>query len=196
MKTRKLKPEELPTYIARFAELKPNKDAYASLDSVPPEAYEMVAARDIYVLMGPQPAPSVNPAATRPAVEGAPGTTVYIVKCPPGNGPALHSHNHTRETFMALDTPFEVRVNDTGTLATLLKPFDLFAVPPGVTRAFRNLGDRDGHLLVMVQGPAEAVLNDISLPPSVGEEVARRYGKGARAGLEKIGMAFDIEVEV
>lgn len=192
MKTRRLAPQELPGLIARFAHLPPSKAAYAQLDGVPPAAYEMVAAKDIYVLYGPPPPPG-NQAATAPAVTapGAPG--VYIVRCPPGNGPALHAHMRTRETFLALDEPFEISLNDDGALRTRLEARDLIAVPPGVTRRFRNVGERDGHLLVLVEGAGEEVLNDLSLLPSTGEEIARRYGPAARQGLERIGMAFDIE---
>jgi uncharacterized RmlC-like cupin family protein len=188
MKTIDLSQAEMEKHIARFSQLKPNKSDYAAREGISPEAYELVAAKNIYLLMAKSKAAAG--ANTQPAVEGLPGTSLYIVECPPGNGPALHAHMQTRESFMALTGRWEIRWGDRGEGRTELEPFDLISVPEGVTRAFKNVSDKTAYLMAIIQGEDKAALNDIALTPEVGEEVVRRFGPEAKAGLERIGMSF------
>ncbi|MEI8268115.1 MAG: cupin domain-containing protein, partial [Betaproteobacteria bacterium] len=129
---------EMEAHIARFARMKPKSRRYAEQAGIPAEAFEMIAAKNIFLLMAPEGAGGAN---ASPAVKGAPGLTVNVCECPPGNGPMLHAHQSTRETFFCLRGRFEVRWGDQGELSTMLEEFDMIAVPPGVSRAFTNVGD-------------------------------------------------------
>jgi len=194
MKTLNFTQADMAPYIARFADLKPNKADYSEREGVPVEAYEMVAAKFIYFLLGaPKEAVGAN---TQPAVPGLPGTSLYIVECPPGDGPSLHAHMKTRETFFCLRGKFDVLWGDEGENAITLEPFDMISVPAGVTRAFKNVDTGSSFLLAMIQGEDDgAALNDIALTPAVGEEVVRRFGPAAKQGLERVGMVFTAGVE-
>lgn len=186
MKTRQVTPAEMERHIARFAKLQPQKAEYEKR-GIPTAAFEMLAAKTIYLLMAPE---GEQGSTASPAVTGQPGLTVNIVRCPPGNGPLLHAHMHTQENFMALSGRWEVRWGDAGEHATILEPFDLIAVPKGTGRQFRNVGKDDALLLVLIQG--EEALNDIYYAPEVGEELVRRFGSDTKAAFEKIGFSFEM----
>ena len=95
-----------------------------------------------------------------------------IVTCPPGNGAGLHVHWKTHETFMALSGKWEMIWGDQGEEKTVLEPFDLMAVPPRVTRTFKNISDSDAHLLMIIQGqPGE--FDDVGRVPETADKVAR-----------------------
>ena len=186
MKTRNVPPQEMEKYIARFDNLKPQKGEYEKR-GIPAAAFEMLGAKTIYLLMAPEGEKGVTAAS---AIPGAPGMTVNIVSCPPGNGPMLHAHMETRESFMPLTGRWEVRWGDKGEHATELGLFDLIAVPPGVGRQFTNISDGESLLLVLVQG--DEAFNDISYAPEVGQEVSRRFGPETRVALERLGLSFDM----
>jgi uncharacterized RmlC-like cupin family protein len=182
MRTHTPSAAEMEAYIARFARLHPKSRGYAEQAGIPAEAFEMIAAKSIYLLMAPGGAGGANAA---PAVHGAPGLTVNICECPPGNGPMLHAHERTRETFFCLRGRFEVRWGDAGEQRTLLEEFDMIAVPPGVSRAFTNVGDGTAYLLVMIQGGNDD-LNDVAYAPEVGAEIVRRYGAEVKQRFEQV----------
>jgi uncharacterized RmlC-like cupin family protein len=171
---------EMEARIARFAALQPKSRRYAEQSGIPAEAFEMIAAKNIYLLMAPEGAGGAN---AMPAVSGAPGLTVNICECPPGNGPMLHAHQRTRETFLCLRGRFEVRWGDRGEQRTTLEEFDMIAVPPNVSRAFTNVGDATAYLLVMIQGGNDD-LSDVAYAPEVGDEIARRYGAEVKQRFE------------
>lgn len=167
--------------IARFDELKPKSRAYADSHDVPAEAYELLAAKTIYLVMAPEGAKGSN---ANPAIRGAPGLTVNVCRCPPGNGPMMHRHVHTVENFMCLAGEFELVWGAEGEHKTRLKPFDTVSVPPNEYRAFRNVGDEEALLLVMIQGGNEQ-LGDVTYSKQVGELVVQQFGAGAKQRLEQ-----------
>ena len=67
-------------------------------------------------------------------IRGAAGMTMALAVCPPGQGPGLHAHRETYETFTVLKGEFEVRWNDDGGEREVLRPFDTISFPPGVCR--------------------------------------------------------------
>jgi len=188
MKTIHFTPDQMENRIARFARLKPQKGEYEKR-GIPIAAFEMLAAKTIYMLMSPPGDKGMNAASP---VTGEPGLSVAIVKCPPGNGPMLHAHMHTHETFMALTGRWEVLWGDNAENNTMLEPYDLIAVPPGTGRQFINRAEEDALLLVLVQG--KEALNDIYYAPAVGEKIVERFGPDTRAAFERIGFSFEMGV--
>ena len=123
------------------------------------------------------------------AIYGAAGLTMNISVCPPGQGPGLHVHHKTFETFIVLDGRFEFSVNDDAAQKVVLNQWDTLSVPPGVCRGFRNVADRDSTLLTVITGGVHD-RNDISLPPSIGERLDT-FGPAVIAEVKAIGLTFD-----
>lgn len=178
----------MDSYIARLKDLKPSAAAYEDPSiGVPVGAYEMLAARTIYRVMAPERgARSVS----KPAIVTHDGFQLGFVECPPGNGAALHKHEQTQETFMPLTGRFEVRWGDHGENSTALEPFDVFAVPAGVYRSFKNLENETAMMLVFVRGSEQTVMNDLVYDKASREAVLAAYGPQVLSNLNRIGIAF------
>lgn len=189
MKGLNINQEEMEENIARFKELSPSKKSFNLENTgVPGEAYELIAAHSVYSIMAP--AGNTRKAA-KPGVYGVPGLEVAIAECPPGNGPALHNHQRTVETFMCLTGKYEIIWGDDGEYSAILEPFDLCSVPPGVYRKFVNISDvEDAKLLVLVQGKLEDTFGDIAFDPKVAKEVERRWGQDVIGNFKNIGITF------
>jgi mannose-6-phosphate isomerase-like protein (cupin superfamily) len=185
---------EMKARIARFKDVIPTKTRHAQDKGIPPEVMEMMTAKTTRNIMSPGALPGqLSP---RPAVEGGDAGVfrLGIVTCPPGNGPGLHVHYKTHETFMALTGRWEIEWGDQGQETTLLEPFDLIAVPPGVTRRFVNRGDEDAHLLVIIQGRPED-FDDVDRVPETAAAIAGKHGPAMVKTLESLGWKFTIGVE-
>jgi len=193
MKTKTVTPEEFERCIARFDKVPPQKHDSAAKHGIPVEAMEMVAAKEIRYYMGPVGVSTGVAAGAPPAVAGFAGMSAYMVACPPGNGPMLHAHMHTLESFLCVDGRFEVTYGDNGEHSVVLEPRDMVAVPPGITRKFKNIADGPGHLFVMIQGDPNQ-MGDIQYTPAIGAEIARKFGPGAKAGFEATGIQFQAGV--
>ena len=198
MKTRQFSAQDMERQIARFRQLEPQKNAFAKF-GIPVEAMEMIAAKNIYLLMTPKgaagSAAGAGGSTASSSIEGQPGLTVNIVECPPGQGPMLHVHQRTCESFLCLTGRFEVRWGDQGEQRTEIQPFDLIAVPAGVARAFRNIDTQSSLLLVLTQSSGADDYSDIEYAPEVGEEIVRRFGAPTKAAFEAIGISFTAGVE-
>jgi quercetin dioxygenase-like cupin family protein len=181
-------PEEIEARTARFASLEPQASRHNEASGVPIEAYEMMTAKTLYLLMAPN--DLGGPMAEKPAIDGPPGISFIIAECPSGNGPPLHAHEHTDEIFMCLEGAFEVQWGDRGQHKTRLERFDMVSMPPGVVRRFCNVSDRTGFLFVAILGSENKDFNDISMAPIVGEEIALRFGSDVRDRMSDIGFEF------
>lgn len=179
--------------IARFKDLKPQSASYEETDGVPKEAYEMLTAKTLYLLMSPK--NQGGPMAQEPAVTTNDKMSVIIAECPPGDRPMLHAHHETNETFFCLDGRFRIRWGDEGENEIELDPYDMIAVPPGVVRDFTNITDKTARLLVIITGDSEESFNDIEYPPSEAERVTKEHGEDTLDHFRKIGMNFEAGVE-
>jgi len=180
---------EMEKNIARFKDLLPSKKSFKVENTgVPGEAYELIAAHSVYSIMAPE---GNTRKAAIPGVFGAPGLEVVIAECPEGNGPALHNHQRTVETFMCLTGKYEIIWGDDGEHSTVLEPFDLCSIPPGVYRKFKNISDvQDAKLLVLVQGKLEDTFGDVAFDPKIAQEVERRWGSEVVKNFKNIGITF------
>ena len=189
MKTVQMTAAEVRERTARFD----NLQAMSTLKDnpvVPQAAKDIFLARKIMPIVLEQ---TQNAFGNAAAIFGAAGLTMNISVCPPGQGPGLHAHHRTFETFIVLDGTFEFTVNDAGDQKVVLNRWDTFSVPPGVCRAFRNVGDHEGTMLTVITGGVHD-RNDISLPPSIGAAIDA-YGPGVLDEVKKIGLTFDAGVE-
>ena len=101
MKTITVTPEEMESRIARFGQITPQSISYSEADGIPKEAYEMLTAKTLYLLMSPE--SQGGPMAQQPAVVTKDKMSVIVAECPPGDRPLLHAHHKTNETFFCLD---------------------------------------------------------------------------------------------
>ena len=185
MKTVQMTSEEVQTRTARFDKLQ----AMSTLkDSaiVSQEARDIFLARKIMPIVLEQ---TQNAFGSVAAIYGAAGLTMNISVCPPGQGPGLHAHHKTFETFFVLEGSFEFSVNDDGGQKIVLNQYDTLSVPPGVCRGFRNIAATESKLLTVITGGVHD-RNDISLPPSIGARLDA-FGPGVLDEVKKIGLTFD-----
>jgi uncharacterized RmlC-like cupin family protein len=186
--------QEMKSRIARFNEVTPTKARHALDKGIPVEVLEMITAKTTRNIMSPGALPGqLSP--TPPVIGGDAGAfRLGIVTCPPGNGPGLHVHYKTHETFMALTGRWEIQWGDKGEETTMLEPFDLIAVPPKVTRRFVNRSESDAHLLVIIQGKPEE-FDDVDRVPETAAAIATKHGPEMVRKLESLGWKFTIGVE-
>jgi quercetin dioxygenase-like cupin family protein len=186
-------PEEMDERIVRARTIQPKKRRFEANGGIPAQALEAIAADSIYLYMAP--AEGMAASSQNPGIVGFPGLTVNLCRCPVGQGPDLHSHARTLETFMCLKGQFEVRWGDQGQFTTLLDEHDMISVPPNVMRAFRNTGVTDeAVLLVLIQGAAQDIAADVQYAPSTGERIERDFGADVRERIEGMGWRFDAEL--
>ena len=183
---------QMKTRIARFKDLVSTKARHAEGKGIPAEVLEMITAKSTFNVMSPgnlggQLSP--NP----PVVGGDAGVfRLGFATCPPGNGPGLHVHWNTHETFIAMTGKWEIRWGDKGEERTIIEPFDLIAVPPGVTRQFINISDQDAHLMVIIQGqPGE--FDDVGRVPETAALIEKKFGRDMLTRLEELGWQFSLE---
>jgi uncharacterized RmlC-like cupin family protein len=191
-KTKRPTQEEMKTRIARFKDLVSTKARHAEDKGVPLEVFEMITAKSTFNIMSPENlGGQLSP--KPPVVGGDAGVfRLGIVTCPPGNGPGLHVHWRTHETFMALTGKWEIIWGDKGEEKTIIEPFDLIAVPPQVTRTFINISDQDAHLLVVIQGK-QGEFDDVGRVPETADKIASKFGPEMVKKLENLGWNFTLE---
>ena len=184
MKTLHLTQDDMAPRIARFAALEPLPTQ--SDGAVPLAAKDLIYARTLLSVIGLDGART--PINMNAPIKGAGGMTMVHAVCPPGQGPELHSHKQTFETFTVLRGTFEVRWNDAGDERAVLNEFDTISVPPGVCRAFRNVGTGEGILQVLISGGVHD-MQDIDFSTPIAGKLAA-VSPDALAYFEKVGFTF------
>ena len=192
MKTITVTLEEMESRVARFSQITPQSNSYSEEDGIPKEAYEMLTAKTLYLLMSPE--CQGGPMAHQPAVVTKDKMSVIIAECPPGDRPLLHAHHRTNETFFCLDGRFRIRWGDEGENQTFLEKYDMIAVPQGVVRDFTNVSDKTARLLVWITGKTEEDFNDIEMPPIEARRLEEKFGNEVLEKFKKIGVSFNAGV--
>ena len=193
MKTITVTPEEMESRVARFSQISPQSNSYSEEDGIPKEAYEMLTAKTLYLLMSPE--CQGGPMAHQPAVVTKDKMSVIIAECPPGDRPLLHAHHRTNETFFCLDGRFRIRWGDEGENQTYLEQYDMIAVPPGVVRDFTNVSNKTARLLVWITGETEDDFNDIEMPPIEAQRLKEKFGNEVLKKFKNIGVSFNAGVD-
>ena len=83
---------------------------------------------------------------------------------------------------------FEVRWNDDGSGSAILELYDTVSFPPGVCRAFRNVGNEEGILQVIITGGVHD-MTDIDFSQQAKEQI-EAVRPGLSAEFEKAGFTF------
>jgi quercetin dioxygenase-like cupin family protein len=188
MKTIELTQSDMAQRVARYRELQPLPTQTEA--GVPLEAKDVIYARKLLSVIGLE--SGATPVSSNAPIRGAAGMTMTLAVCPPGQGPELHAHVKTYETFTVLRGRFEVRWNDDGSERLVLEEFDTVSVPPGVCRAFRNIGDGEGVLQVLITGGVHD-MQDIDFARQIADRLAA-IDPDARAYFERAGFSFTASV--
>ena len=98
MKTIELTQSDMAQRVARYRELKPLPTQSAA--GVPLEAKDVIYARKLLSVIGLE--SGSTPVSSNAPIRGAAGMTMTLAVCPPGQGPELHAHVKTYETFTVL----------------------------------------------------------------------------------------------
>jgi quercetin dioxygenase-like cupin family protein len=169
--------------ISRFTQLKPLP---IQNPSIPEKARDVVYARKLLSVIGLD--GDASPINAGAPIVGAAGMTMTLAVCPPGQGPGLHNHVKTYETFTVLKGRFEVRWNEDGSERAVLEQFDTISLPPGICRAFRNIGGEEGILQVLITGGVHD-MTDIAFTPAAKQDI-EKVRRGLSAEFEKAGFTF------
>jgi len=182
MKTIRMTQQEMRKRISRFRELRalPIQNG-----GIPEKARDVVYARKLLSVIGLEDKTPINAEAP---ITGAAGMTITLAVCPPGQGPGLHSHRQTYETFTVMKGRFEVRWNDDGSERAVLELYDTISFPPGVCRAFRNIGEAEGILQVIITGGVHD-MTDIDFSANAKDEI-EAVRPGLAAEFEKVSFTF------
>ena len=168
MKTSKLSKVAMEKRVSKFTELEPLP---IQIDKTVPQAgKDIVYARELLSVIGLDPSEGSTPINSGAPIIGAGGITMTLAKCPPGQGPGLHNHLATFETFTVLEGKFLIKWNDDGSEELILKKYDTISIPPGVCRSFTNIDEGEGLLQVIISGGVHD-MNDISFTPEAAEKM-------------------------
>jgi len=88
---------------------------------------------------------------TTPAIAGEHGFTMAVNKVSPGKGAPLHSHPKP-EVFVVLSGSCAFFWGDKGENEVTLKQWDTISFPTGTQEGFRNVGEEEAVLLVVLSG--------------------------------------------
>ena len=183
MKTIRMGAAEMQKRIARFAALRPLP---IQQGEIPLAARDVVYSRKLLSVIGLEAAQTpINAGAP---ILGAAGMTMTLAVCPPGQGPGLHAHRQTYETFTVLKGRFEITWNDDGSERAVLELYDTVSFPPGVCRAFRNIGEEEGILQVVITGGVHD-MTDIDFSADAKRRI-EAVGAGLSKEFEKAGFSF------
>ena len=174
--------EELERRISRFGQLREMTTRDHELAGISQDAVDIIFARRIMPVILDQ---TKNPFGSYAPIYGAARTTMFISIMPPGQGPCLHSHNDTYETFMVLQGSIEYEIGDPVAHRVTLNKWDVFSCPPRVYRGFRNVGEGDAVQLTVITGVDEG-RDDVSIPESVAQQVQREHGADVLASFRKV----------
>ena len=180
-------PEEMESRIARFADMVPYKDTMNAAHDIPPEAMQMMSSDKVFPLMCPADWEGRSKSA---AVKGAPGLTVTIAECPPGDSSGLHKHINTVENFFCVEGTFEILWGANAEHKITLNPLDFISIPAGVYREFRNTGDVLGRLFVAIQSPPGEKRDTVVHAAATGDLIEERWGPSTREAMAGIGVKF------
>ncbi|MBM4256078.1 MAG: cupin domain-containing protein [Deltaproteobacteria bacterium] len=129
--------EEHDARVARFGDLKPID--YASfIKNYKPDGTQG------YALIG-------RAGRTTPAISGEHGFTMAVNKVSPGKGAPLHCHPKP-EVFVVLSGTCSFFWGNKGENEVTLSQWDTISFPAGTMEGFRNVGNEEATLLVVLSG--------------------------------------------
>ncbi|WP_144699697.1 cupin domain-containing protein [Fictibacillus phosphorivorans] len=132
-------------WIVRFNDLKSKAIPLMFIDSIIPGHQRLN-----YALIGDTASENdkYSPEITEPH-----GFQIGMVKAPPGNGPAYHTHDYI-EVFLPLSGKWRFywgNSEDEIEGETIIEEWDLISLPPGLWRGFENISDEDAWIFAVLE---------------------------------------------
>lgn len=186
MQTVQMSREEIEHRTGRFAALQP-MEFMKNDTTVSQAAKDIILARKLMPVVLERTQSAFGNDAP---IYNAAGLTMFISIMPPGQGPCLHAHVKTFETFIVLEGKIEFSLNDDGGEKIVLNRWDTFSCPPGVNRGFRNVDTEDSVLLTVITGGIND-RNDIGLPPAIARRIEAVDPHALEVFKTKMGLRFD-----
>jgi quercetin dioxygenase-like cupin family protein len=179
--------------LARFSEVHSQGARFAQEMNVPLGAYQKMTAEELFLVMS---SPALGgPFATDPGISEDQGLVAAIVKCSANEGPYLHAHYNTLESFTCLSGQFRINWGENGEHEALLDTFDTIAVPRGVVRTFTNATDETAHILAFIRGDTPDDFADVAMTPAAATDLDETFGTGTSDKIMDIGWRFDAGVD-
>jgi quercetin dioxygenase-like cupin family protein len=170
---RSMTAQEIAERTARYSDLE-SMNVPIDRDLVSQDAMDVVFARNILPIIMEK---TKNPFGDTGAIYGANGLTMNISVLPPTQGPCLHAHNATYETFVVLDGSITFHVGEPGAEEHVtLDRWDTFSCPPGAYRGFNNASDSEQAVLLTVINGDPNTRDDVNVPPSITTHLRETYG--------------------
>ena len=187
---RSMTAEEIAARTGRFADLQP-MNVPLDRDVVSQNAMDVIFARTIMPIVMEK---TKNAFGDTGAIYGANGMTMNLSVLPPGQGPCLHAHNATFETFIVLDGSITFHVGEPDAEAHLtLGRWDTFSCPPAVYRGFNNASDAEQAVLLTVINGDPNARDDINVPPSITRHLRDNYGEAVVEEFREVVMLPETE---
>ncbi|MGR8918920.1 MAG: cupin domain-containing protein [Gammaproteobacteria bacterium] len=179
---RNMTSEEVAERTARFSELEPMTTP-VDRDMVNQDAMDVIFARTIMPIIMER---TANPFGDTGAIYGANGMTMNISVLPPSQGPCLHAHNATFETFFVLEGEITFRVGENGEESVTLGKWDTFSCPPEAFRGFNNASDTERAVLLTVINGDPGYRADVDVPPAITAHLRETYGEAVVDEFRKV----------
>ena len=171
---RSMTSEEIAERTARYSDLEP-MNVPIDREIVSQDAMDVIFARKIMPVIMEK---TKNPFGDSGAIYGANGMTMNISVLPPSQGPCLHAHNATFETFIVLDGSITFHVGQPGEEEHLtLNRWDSFSCPPEVYSGFNNASDTEQAVLLTVINGDPNARDDVNVPPAITEQLRSAHGE-------------------
>ncbi|MEM7542699.1 MAG: cupin domain-containing protein [Pseudomonadota bacterium] len=174
--------EEISERTARFEELEAMSTP-VDREIVNQDAMDVIFARKIMPIIMEK---TANPFGDTGAIYGANGMAMNISVLPPSQGPCLHAHNLTFETFFVLEGSIEFHVGDEGQESVTLKQWDTFSCPPEAFRGFNNASDSERAVLLTVINGSPDRRADVDVPTSITQHLRDEYGEAVVEEFKKV----------
>lgn len=132
-------------YVIRFDELKKDGIPLMFIDSILPGHN-----RINYALIGDTASENEK---FSPKITAPHGFQIGMVKAPKGNGPAYHTHDYI-EAFLPLTGQWRFYWGNSEEEIegeTIIGPWDLISLPPGLWRGFENISDEDAWIFAVLE---------------------------------------------
>lgn len=182
--------EEIAERTARYTDLKP-MNVPIDRELVSQDAMDVIFARKIMPVIMEK---TKNPFGDSGAIYGASGMTMNISVLPPSQGPCLHAHNTTFETFIVLEGSITFHVGEPRREEHLtLNRWDSFSCPPEVYRGFTNASDAEHAVLLTVINGDPNARDDVNVPQAITEHLRTVYGEPVVEEFRKLASLPDAE---
>lgn len=165
---------EIAERTGRFSDLQ-SMNVPIDRDLVPQDAMDVIFARNILPIIMEN---SKNPFGDVGAIYGANGMAMNISVLPPNQGPCLHAHNATYETFFVLEGSITFHVGEPGVEEHVtLERWDTFSCPPEAYRGFNNTSATEQAVLLTIINGDPNARDDVNVPSSITQHLRENYGE-------------------